>query len=56
MFLILTTRATTNLGVQNVQTMWQTRIISHIAVKMKRAIGQKILDSGEVLLYCGHEE
>ncbi|VDP63151.1 unnamed protein product [Schistosoma curassoni] len=68
--LFLKTRATLYLGTWNARTMWETGGVFQIAAEMRRynlevlvisetrwtQVGQQQLASGELLLYCGHEE
>ncbi|VDO97974.1 unnamed protein product [Schistosoma margrebowiei] len=68
--LILTTTATININIWNVRMIKETGTTSQIATEMRRynftvlgisetyriQDGQKLLDSGKMLLYSGHEE
>ncbi|VDO86249.1 unnamed protein product [Schistosoma curassoni] len=68
--LILTTTATINIDIWNVRIIKETGTTSQLSTEMRRhnltvlgisetywtLVGQKLLDSGEMLLYSGHEE
>ncbi|VDP08009.1 unnamed protein product [Schistosoma curassoni] len=60
---LLISRETINIGTWNIRTMWETRKTSQIVTKMRRynlaVLGiskTHWTDSGELLLYSGHEE